>query len=538
MSNLIKSGVNSNSPSALVDLFNYSQRRERCEAFNNVGQLRKTDDALANAGVPRQKIVRLNSFRLPKKFNAAFQILGKRVRKKALSYFANAPFLTWLNKNQPNAKILKGVRFATYKCGDVLEHKADGNVVGGYYCKQRWCKTCESIRMRKSANSLYESFNEYKKENGLKPYLVTLTLQSCVAEMKKYKDLLDFMCKGIWKRIRDLARKIGFCFDGYYSVETTYNKRCYFKNGPNKGKTLPALHPHLHFVVFGEEQANFLMKQWKTLAIKLAKEFTGEEDAGSWLVSSKAQDKREVDCSTPESLLELVKYSVKGSSSEYEKDEDGNEKEGGKKREVDYPNKVRYILYESHYGRRLFNCFGKFKVKLKDVGARKSADADTDDSTFDETLVASVCLPNTTMESVFWHFHRPSMNYVPAFDGVIYPQISIAKSPRSSLVHKYGEAHVDKFLNSRKVKDGLFKSEIGDNSPPIKSRGWFDGAFTDGDCVKESDREFEKLLRPLLKSGKIISSGDSDFIRVAADDEPVPPAFKDYLLGMGFELGN
>jgi hypothetical protein len=104
-------------------------------------------------------------------------------------------------------------------------------------------------------------------------------------------------------------------------------------------------------------------------------------------------------------------------------------------------------------------------------------------------------------------------------------------------VYKYGEAHVNKFLNNSKVKDKLYNSEVGDNSPP-KSRGWFDGAFTDSDCIKESDREFEKLLTPLLRTGRVLRSGDADFVRVAADNELVPLAFKDYLLGMGFELSD
>ena len=539
MSNIIKNGVKGNPLNAFLNLFNYQVDWDTCEAFNNVGQLRKIAADLSNTAVVLpQEVVRLNSFRLPNNGSDAFKKLAKRALKKAATYFDTAPFLAWLNKNKPNAKILKGVRFTTYKCGDILEHKADGTIVGAYYCKQRWCKTCESIRMRKSAKGLYESINEYKGKTGLVPYLVTLTLQNCVAAMDSYKDLLDFMQNKVWKRIRDLARKTKRlpCFDGYYSVETTYNPRCYFKSGPNKGKFLEAFHPHFHFLVFGEEQATFLKETWQKLASKLAEEFTGEKDAGAWFVSSKAQDIREVDCSSPESLLELVKYSVKGSSTESEKDEGGDEKKGGRKREKAYPHKIRYILYEAHYGRRLFNCFGKFKVNF--LGSATCQSADGVESTFEETdLVASVSLPNTNMESVFWHFHRPLMNYVPSFEGVIYPQITIAKSPRDSLVYKYGEDHVNKFINNSKVKDKLYNSEVGDNSPP-KSRGWFDGAFTDSDCIKESDREFEKLLRPLLRSGRVLRSGDADFVRVAAGNELVPLAFKDYLLGMGFELSD
>jgi len=539
MSNIIKTAVKGNSLTALLNLFNYQKiNGDTCEAFNYVGQLRKMAADLSDTAVVLpQKIVRLNSFRLPNNGSDAFKKLKKRVEKRAATYIDTAPFLAWLNKNKPNAKILKGVRFTTYRCCDILEHKADGNIVGAHYCKQRWCKTCESIRMRKSAKGLYESINEYKGKTGLVAYLVTLTLQNCVAAMDKYKELLDFMKNKVWKRIRDLARKKGFpCFDGYYSIETTYNRRCYFKSGPNKGKFLEAFHPHFHFLVFGEEQAAFLIETWQKLASKLAEEFTGEKDAGAWFVSAKAQDIREVDCSSPESLLELVKYSVKGSSKESEKDEGGKEKKGGRKREKAYPNRIRYILYETHYGRRLFNCFGNFKVNF--LGSATCQSADGVESTFEETdLVASVSLPNTTMDSVFWHFHRPSMNYVPSFEGVIYPQIVIAKSPRDSLVYKYGEAHVNKFLNNSKVKDKLYNSEVGDNSPP-KSRGWFDGAFTDSDCIKESDREFEKLLTPLLRTGRVLRSGDADFVRVAADNEPVPPAFKDYLLGMGFELSD
>lgn len=537
MSNLIKNGVKGNSLTALLNLFNYQINRDTCEAFNNVGQLRKIETASSDTAVVLpQEMVRSNSFRLLHNDTDAFKKLAKRVKKKAMTYIDTAPFLAWLNKNKPDAKISKGVRFTTYKCGDILEHKADGTIVGAYYCKQRWCKTCESIRMRKSAKGLYESINEWKGKTGLVPYLVTLTLQNCVAAMDRYKDLLDFMQNKVWKRIRDLARKKRLRFDGYYSVETTYNPKCYFKSGPNKGKFLEAFHPHFHFLVFGEEQAAFLKETWQKLASKLAEEFTGEKDAGAWFVSSKAQDNREVDCSSPESLLELVKYSVKGSSTESEKDEGGKEKKGGRKREKAYPHKIRYILYEAHHGRRLFNCFGKFKVNFLGSATRQSADGV--ESAFEETdLVASVSLPNTNMESVFWHFHRPSMNYVPCFDGVVYPQISIAKSPRDSLVYKYGEDHVNKFINNSKVKDKLYNSEVGDNSPP-KSRGWFDGAFTDSDCVKESDREFEKLLRPILKSGRILSSGNADFIRVAADDEFVPQALQEYLLGMGFELSD
>ena len=257
----------------------------------NVGQLRKIETAASDTAVVLpQAIVRLNSFRLPNNGSDAFKKLAKRVKKKAMTYIDTAPFLAWLNKNKPDAKISKGVRFTTHKCGDILEHQADGNIVGAYYCKQRWCKTCESIRMRKSAEGLYESINEYKGKTGLVPYLVTLTLQNCVAAMDSYKKLLDFMKDKVWKRIRDLARKKGFsCFYGYYSIETTYNPRCYFKSGPNRGKFLEAFHPHFHFLIFGEEQASYLKETWQKLASKLAEEFTGEKDADTWLVSSKAE---------------------------------------------------------------------------------------------------------------------------------------------------------------------------------------------------------------------------------------------------------
>ena len=78
MSNIIKNGVKGNPLNAFLNLFNYQVDWDTCEAFNNVGQLRKIAADLSNTAVVLpQEVVRLNSFRLPNNGSDAFKKLAK-----------------------------------------------------------------------------------------------------------------------------------------------------------------------------------------------------------------------------------------------------------------------------------------------------------------------------------------------------------------------------------------------------------------------------------------------------------------------------
>lgn len=207
-----------------------------------------------------------------------------------------------------------------YYCSSTLVRK--NGKVAGRYCKNRLCLICNSIRAAASINKYKPVFDEW----GDELYFVTLTAPTVPKE--KLDDRLDEM-HSVFNGIKEFLRKraqrgTGLKFEGVRKLECTYR--------PMTDK----YHPHFHFLVRGQENAEELYNQWL-----LRTEHLG--------TSHKAQDCRKAD---ENSALELFKYFTKIVSDRVE-------------------DKLVYlsglnVIFKAFRKRRVFQNFG-FKLPKEDI---------------------------------------------------------------------------------------------------------------------------------------------------------------------------
>jgi hypothetical protein len=501
------------------DLFSQGGCVSRGEApLDKIGQSVKNEQAQSSSFDTLAYLPQNDDCTLHQSADSSFSLvdnLNKRAQKKIVGEFVNKSLSLYLKKNRPYSPIRKGVNFAAFVCSSSLTHNCeDGSVSTAFYCRQRWCPVCESIRMSQNATALKSAILREVEETGDEPYLVTLTLQNCLANKAAYERLLEFMREKVWKPLKTLARQLKkkgtLNFRGYYSVETTYNQYCYFKNGPYANTRQATFHPHFHFLVFSKREAEWLKAEWIKRVRKLADDFTGIEGASAWLINEKlSQDISAVDYSSEKKLLELTKYSVKGSSRKYDK-------KCKRYVEKSYPARVRADLFEAHHKKRLFNCFGGFSLAVP-----KNEDLD------ENLLVRKVKAPNNLGSDVgfIWNYHTKT--YVPLFEKVAYTTISLTENWDKYIMRRFGLS--SKPFENKKDKDALYLAQ--GQGKGAYSRGWFDGLYEDSDVPLS--REFEEEQRRLrFNHPQIILASRS--IRNAETNEKPPEALMKYLEGIGW----
>lgn len=527
MSNLNKSGVKGNPSDAQINLFTYQERRKACEALDKIGQSVKNEQTQCRSLDTLSYLPKNDCSTLPQSAASDFSLLdfaNKRSRKKNVALYLNIPLSLYLKKERPNSPIRKGVNYSVFACSSSICHSAEnGTISTGKYCKQKWCPVCESIRMCQSAEALKWAIVKEVEQTSDAPYLVTLTLQNCLANKEDYERLLEFMRKSVLLPILALARKKKqqgiLKLRGYYSVETTYNPSCYFKNGPYAGTRRASFHPHFHFLVFGKEEANWLKQEWVKRIKKLADDFTGIDGASNWLINEKScQDVQEVDYSTDAKLLEMTKYSVKGTFKKYDED-------SCRYIEEVYPARVRADLYEAHHKKRLFNCFGTFSLTMPE------------DENLDETMLESkVNVPNNTGHDVTFLWNYATKSYVPMFDKVVYSSIHLTENCDKYIMYRFGlnnskASHIE----GNRGKDDLFNAQT--DTKFSYSKSWFDGVFEDSDIRFSMDGELEAERRQLrFKSPKMIFAFVG--VRNAPPNEKPPQSLFDYLKGIGWKTNS
>lgn len=209
---------------------------------------------------------------------------GENLRKKARKKFLSNSLAAGLARLD-NSPLVSAYR-KTFACCDLLAVSELGDLTSSYYCKNRWCMTCASIKMATMINKYLPAF---QKLHNL--YFVTLTLKTCAAD--EIPARIVYMQRQ-WRKIADLARrqnKRDGSHAGFIGLRKTE-----LKIGRGGG-----YHGHYHIIVQGESNASFIVESWLRLNGNLA--------------SPKAQDMRAV-TNTEVALLELFKYCTKCTAAE------------------------------------------------------------------------------------------------------------------------------------------------------------------------------------------------------------------------------
>lgn len=235
----------------------------------------------------------------------------KLTRKKHFGYCLSC-HLYYKNEHSSIRKSYQN----TMCCASVLMPTEKG--LRAKYCKNRWCPTCQSIRIAKLICGYASQLDEMRD-----PYFVTLTGPTVPAELLN-------------KRIKE--------FSGAWSLMTkTKYWGAHKPNGIRKAEcTLRPegqYHYHYHVIIDGRENAEWLINQW----LKRIK--------GS---NIKAQDMRQV---RPGEYIEIFKYFTKLISTD---------KLAGKEhRYIDFER--LNVVFETLRGTRVYQPFGGIKAMSEEI---------------------------------------------------------------------------------------------------------------------------------------------------------------------------
>lgn len=196
----------------------------------------------------------------------------------------------------------------TYHCAETIEVK--DNRSRSSYCKNRWCLTCQSIKIAHLINGYKPQLSEMAN-----PYFVTLTAPT-VPEKYLPARIEDFETK--WRQIAKQAQKVRKNFRGLRKAECTIRPNGHY-------------HYHFHIIIEGESNALYLMKRWLDL----------NEDA-----RGEGQDLRKAD---GQSMIELFKYFTKLTT-----------KTQTKERKA-MPSDNLNVIFHALKGKRVYQPFGGLK---------------------------------------------------------------------------------------------------------------------------------------------------------------------------------
>lgn len=241
-----------------------------------------------------------------------------KLLKRAKVKYINDAFIRSMIAVNPNSVLQKAYRHTLY-CNFRLIVRTD-NTITGTYCKNRWCMVCGRIRTGILING-YETQLKTLKE----PQFVTLTLKT-VNEKDLPQRIRDIEVE--WRKIVKLASKTKReDFKGIRKAECTVR--------PNG-----MYHYHLHFLIDGVDNANWLVNQW-------LKRF-GD------LASADAQDIRPAD---ERSYKEIFKYFTKLITSKSDE------------RVFDEFDRLD-VIFTALRGKRTYQPFGGIKMISEQIDAK------------------------------------------------------------------------------------------------------------------------------------------------------------------------
>lgn len=240
-----------------------------------------------------------------------------KLMKRARTKFVNDAFVRSMIEVNPKSELLRAYKNTLY-CNFRLTVGMD-NTLTGTYCKNRWCMVCGRIRTGVLINGYISQLQ------GLKdPQFVTLTLPT-VNSKELPQRIKDIEIE--WRKITDASLKgKRIDFKGIRKAECTVR--------PNG-----MYHYHLHLLVSGVDNAQWLVKQW-------LKRFP---DA-----NADAQDIRPAD---ERSYKEIFKYFTKLISSKSDE------------RVFDEFDRLD-VIFTALRGKRTYQPFGGVKLVSEDIDAK------------------------------------------------------------------------------------------------------------------------------------------------------------------------
>lgn len=211
-----------------------------------------------------------------------------------------------------------------WHCNETLIQ--EGKRLKGSLCRKRWCQHCNRIKTAEMINGYQSPLKDLASKDQL--YLVTLTAPTVKARQlaseisKRYK---------MFVKVKDRLRKRGIVLNGIRKLEVTHNI---------DEKTF---HPHFHFVVQGQHEAEQLLNEWLS-------EYPTAKRVG--------QDISPIE-TTSKDLMEVFKYSVK----DVIKDT--------------LSASASHTIYKALKGRRVFQTFGEIR-KVKPPKEKKHSNREVD----------------------------------------------------------------------------------------------------------------------------------------------------------------
>lgn len=206
------------------------------------------------------------------------EVLQKRARAKAFSSGLSVGLIEAAEKQ--NSPLLPAY-WRSYHCASVVSKHKDGKATSKY-CKNRWCTVCSRIRTAKLIQDYLPTVRQWLIEDDL--CLVTLTRPNVPG-----KQLFDEI-----RLMNSTFTKIAAAAKQKYKRGTGEKLLALRKTECSYNRHRDDFNPHLHILVKGKENAEYINSQW----------LKRNESA-----NSKAQDIRPV--KDENGLLEVFKYSTK-----------------------------------------------------------------------------------------------------------------------------------------------------------------------------------------------------------------------------------
>jgi hypothetical protein len=246
----------------------------------------------------------------------------KKLQKKAKGvYFAKELARHLSQLDSPLNKSYRRTLFDC--CGTIMQ---EGSKFTSRYCNGRWCNTCNRIRTAKLIKGYAQPLAEMKEGRH-----VVLTIVN--VRGSDLKAAIEGMTQ-TFINIQRCMKREGNPLKGIRKLECTYNA----ENDD--------YHPHYHFIVDGEHQANRLIDEWLTRY---------------------PTARRECQRSTPVdagSAMELFKYVTKLVTSSKKKAHEGFK--------IYVP--ALDTIFQAMAGKRTFQPFGGIKMVTEDVEGVQAED--------------------------------------------------------------------------------------------------------------------------------------------------------------------
>ena len=272
---------------------------------------------------------------------------------------------------------------STLSCGSLVKQE-DGKL-SARYCRQRWCRVCNSIRSAKLFAAYAPALAGWTDA-----YFVTLTCPNVPAP--KLLAEVALLTKAMPAIAKDMARTDRLTLTSLRKLEVTYNP------------TRKDFHPHFHLVVKGKVEAEALVSRWL-----------------KYFPAANVCAQKVIACAGDGVAAELFKYLTKDTVTV-----------DGKERAI--PSRALDTIYKAVKRRRTIQPTGDLKaVKVEAV----------EDADGDLALDASTTAPSRRTEPCLWSWVSSLTDWVDYDTGEVLAGYDPSLADRATLSRLRAEALLD-----------------------------------------------------------------------------------------------